>query len=203
MKAPTIAVFLVLLIVGCDDRTERAMQRNEAGHTSDLAARSIEVSGKPNFDPAATNLCSLVLQLPKAVFSRGESIPFALVFRNVGSATITLDGHIPLHRAAGPAPPALTISKGGNRFLKTMGDGLVTDVLCKQKITIEPNSEVILMQGDLMSLKGIVHVRGVDWKSTILGEHMKPGRYCIYARWETRPTKYSMEIRDVVFEINK
>jgi len=170
---------------------------------SEPASSSIEATGQPLFDLAVTNQCTLVLRLPKAVFTRGEPIPFALIFRNIGLCAITLHGHVPLYVAAGPRLPVISISRDGKRFAQTDIDGLATNVLCRREITVGTNAEVVLMQGDLRALKGLVHVRGVDWKVANLGEQLKPGRHVLSAGWETRPARYSMTIKDVEIEIRK
>jgi hypothetical protein len=167
------------------------------------SSQSIEAIGQPMFDIAMTNQFSLVLRLPKEVFSRGEAIPFTLVFRNTGASDINMEGIVPLYRSLPPGPPGIAVLREGKRIAQSDYDGLVTNVLCQQKITVNSKAEIVIMQGDLITLKGLVPVRGVDWKGAILGGEMKPGKYVLTAGWKTVPRKYSAWIRDVKFEIKK
>ena len=70
-----------MALSGCQNENSEVPYK-EAPQASNPTAKSIEVIGQPSFNLTVTNQCSLVLQMPKVTFTRGEAIPFALIFRN-------------------------------------------------------------------------------------------------------------------------
>ena len=184
-----------------EDERERYYSEKEIQDQINEIKHEYETGNLDNIDEEKWGDFLLVLEINRSTFNRNLTFPVKLYFRNTGMKTIILDGILPFRQSANP--PYINIWSSDNIYyqINSVSDGLLND----KKIIIEPEKQVVLIQGDLTQISGTIYhmdSTGVSFEPEQvdnLGSMIEPGTYKIQGHFHPTPQIYYSDTDTIMF----
>lgn len=195
----TIIIFLlcyIFIIGGCD---ENPLSTNDGDNPN----RVIGTYQTENVNKDEWGDFQLVLEVNKFKYSQNKPILTSLYFKNIGHKTITLDGILPYRNIANP--PSIDIWSNDTKRFQI--DKILDNLLNDNKIKIDPDKYVMLMQFDLKNVPGFIlteDTTGIGYsaeESENIGNELKKSTYKLQAHFHPSPQIYSSDTDTLVLII--
>lgn len=189
-----LSLIILSFLCGCDEDNITTPENNN---------NKIQATGtfiRETVDKEKWGDFLLILELDQATFDKTVSFPFSLSFKNIGTITITLDGILPYRQSANP--PHINMWRNDTLFYQI--NTISNNLLNEDKITIEPEEQVILMQGDLAQTSGEIFYRLITGASEEVGNlasAIKSGVYHIQGHFLPTPQIYGSDTDTLTFYV--
>jgi len=193
----TIFITCILLLCGCDK--DKLVNHDD----DDESIQSTSSYLVDNVDKEKWGDFLLILELSKSTFDKKSSFLFKLSFQNTGSRTIVLDGILPYRQSANP--PYINIWSDDSTYYQI--NKVSDDLLSEEEIIIEPEQQMILIQGDLNQVSGTVfriENTGISYNSEDvddLGFRLKSGEYKVQGHFHPTPQIYFSDTDTLIITV--